>query len=127
MQHSGGVATTFNISAKANRLPQDGLSEVSPQRIDVLCDWSAFGTPGDSGRKSLMIDLKQSLAVLAVVLATTAFASPSYAQQNPPMDATRENAIHECNVRAGSYKQYTWGDMEIHTYRTCMTDHSQQE
>ena len=60
-----------------------------------------------------MIDLKQSLAVLAVVLATTAFASPSYAQQNPPMDATRENAIHECNVRAGSYKQYTWGDMEI--------------
>jgi hypothetical protein len=43
------------------------------------------------------------------------------------MDATRENAIHECNVRAGSYKQYPWGDMEIHTYRTCMTDHSQQE
>jgi hypothetical protein len=75
-----------------------------------------------------MFDLKQSLAVLAVVLATTAFASPSYAQQNGrELSHARAQAIQECNVRAGSYKQYTWGDMEIHTYRTCMTDHSQQE
>ena len=48
-----------------------------------------------------MIDLKQNLAVLAVVLATTAFASPSYAQKNPPMDAARENAIHECGEGLG--------------------------
>jgi hypothetical protein len=45
----------------------------------------------------------------------------------PPMDATRENAIHECNVKAQSYRQYTWGVTEIHTYRTCMMEHGQQE
>jgi hypothetical protein len=43
------------------------------------------------------------------------------------MDAAREKAIHECNVRAGKYVEYTWGDVEIYTYRACMTEHGQQE
>jgi len=45
----------------------------------------------------------------------------------PPMGAAREKAIHECNVRAGKYVEYTWGDVEIYTYRACMTEHGQQE
>jgi len=51
-----------------------------------------------------MIDLKQSLAVLAVVLATTAFASPSYAQQNGrELSRARAQAIQQCNRRAAAY------------------------
>ena len=127
MQYSG-LATAFNFSAKATRLHQDGLSEVSPQRIDVLCDWSAFGTPGDNGRKSLMIDLKQSLAVLAVVLATTAFASPSYAQQNGrELSRARAQAIQECNRRAAPYWEWKWGDVEIYIYRSCMAEYGHSE
>jgi hypothetical protein len=36
-------------------------------------------------------------------------------------------AIHECNITAAKYKQYTWGVTEITTYRTCMAEHGQQE
>jgi hypothetical protein len=45
----------------------------------------------------------------------------------PPMDAAREKALHECNVRAQKYIEHTWGDVEIYTYRACMTEHGQQE
>jgi len=43
------------------------------------------------------------------------------------MDAAREKAIHECNVRARKYIEHTWGDVEIYTYRACMTEQGQQE
>jgi len=45
----------------------------------------------------------------------------------PPMDAAREKALHECNVKAQKYIEHTWGDVEIYTYRACMTEHGQQE
>jgi hypothetical protein len=35
--------------------------------------------------------------------------------------------IHECNIRAAKYKQYTWGVTEVTTYRTCMAEYGQQE
>jgi hypothetical protein len=31
----------------------------------------------------------------------------------PPMDASRAQAIHECNVAASKYVEHTWGDVEI--------------
>ena len=44
-----------------------------------------------------------------------------------PDSAARAAAIHECNLRAAKYRQYTWGDTEIQTYRACMSEHGQQE
>ena len=45
----------------------------------------------------------------------------------PPMDAAREKALHECNVKAQKYIEHTWGDVEIYTYRSCMMEHGQPE
>ena len=54
-----------------------------------------------------MIDLKQSLAVLAAVLATTAFASPSYAQQNGrELSHARAQAIQQCSRKAAPYWEW---------------------
>jgi hypothetical protein len=36
-------------------------------------------------------------------------------------------AIRDCNVQAGKYKQYLWGDYEIDAYRACMAQRGQQE
>jgi hypothetical protein len=43
------------------------------------------------------------------------------------MDAAREKALHECNVKAQKYIEHTWGDVEIYTYRSCMMEHGQPE
>jgi hypothetical protein len=59
-------------------------------------------------------------SVIAAVLCVQA------ANAAPPADATRENAIHECAVRAQSYKEHT-GTMAIQTYRACMATQGQQE
>ena len=58
------------------------------------------------------------------------FGSPALVQlanAAPRMDAAREKAINECNVRARKYIEHTWGDVEIYTYRACMTEQGQQE
>lgn len=39
----------------------------------------------------------------------------------------REKAIRECNAIANKFKQRTWGAMELHQYRTCMTKLDQKE
>ena len=59
-------------------------------------------------------------------LITTAFFVQS-ANAAPRMAAAREKAIHECNCRAQKYSEHDWGDVEIYTYRACMTKHGQQE
>jgi hypothetical protein len=67
-------------------------------------------------------------SALALGLVLAALASPSFAQRSEDhMSAARAAAIHECNVRAARYRQYTWGDTEIYTYRACMAEHGQQE
>jgi hypothetical protein len=43
------------------------------------------------------------------------------------MSDARAKAVHECNIRAAKYKQYTWGVTEVTTYRACMAEHGQQE
>ena len=64
----------------------------------------------------------KSLAVLALGLAVSTIATPSFA-----MSGARAGAIHDCARRAGKLKQYTWGDHQIAKYRTCMTNHAQRE
>jgi hypothetical protein len=71
--------------------------------------------------------MKTLIAALTLgsVIAVPAFVQSANAV--PPIDAARETAVHECNVAASKYKQYTWGDQEIQTYRSCMAEHGQQE
>jgi len=75
-----------------------------------------------------MINFKQGLAALAVTLAVSALASPSYAQGGGrEISPERAQAIHECSLLAARYPQYLWGNMEIYQYRACMTEHGQPE
>jgi len=75
-----------------------------------------------------MINLKKGLASLAVGIALTALASPSYAQEGHfQISRERAQALHECSLRAARYPQYLWGNQEIYTYRACMAEHGQQE
>ena len=76
-----------------------------------------------------MINFKKGLAALAVAVAVSAVASPSYAQEGGGVRISqqRAQAIHACSVRAARYPQYLWGNQEIYTYRACMTEHGQQE
>jgi len=75
-----------------------------------------------------MITLKKGLAALAVTLALSTLASPSYAQgRGVEISPKRAQAIHACSVLASRYPQYLWGNMEIFQYRACMTEHGQPE
>ena len=76
-----------------------------------------------------MINFKKGLAALAVAVAVSAVASPSYAQEGGGVRISqqRAQAIHACNLRAARYPQYLWGNQEIYTYRACMAEHGQQE
>jgi hypothetical protein len=76
-----------------------------------------------------MTNLKKGLAALAVAVAVSAVASPSYAQEGGGVRISqqRAQAIHACSVRAARYPQYLWGNQEIYTYRACMAEHGQQE
>jgi len=66
--------------------------------------------------------ISKSLAVLALGLAVSTVATPSFA-----MSGARAGAIHDCARRAGKLKQYAWGDHQIDKYRACMTKHAQRE
>jgi len=71
---------------------------------------------------------KHAAGALALGLAMSALATPSFAQRSEDgMSAARAAAIRECSTQAGKYKQYIWGDMEEDTYRACMAQHGQQE
>ncbi len=72
--------------------------------------------------------LTAPVSALALGLVLVALASPSFAQRSEDhMSAARAAAMHECNLKAARYRQYTWGDTEIQTYRACMSEHGQQE
>jgi hypothetical protein len=79
-----------------------------------------------------MVGLKRYVAAaLALGLATSAVATPSFAQRSQGgalgMSAARAQAIRECTARAGKYIEHTWGDNEIYIYRACMAEHGQPE
>jgi hypothetical protein len=58
-----------------------------------------------------MIRLKKGLASLAVGLALTALASPSYAQEGHfQISRERAQALHECSRLLARYPEYLWGN-----------------
>ena len=71
--------------------------------------------------------ISKSLAVLALGLAVSTVATPSFAQRSEEMSGARAQALRTCTKEAGKLKQYTWGDHQIAKYRTCMTNHDQKE
>ena len=72
---------------------------------------------------------KQIAAVLALVLAIPTLAPPSFAQRSDEgrMNDAREKSLRDCNVEAGKMSQHTWGDHQVHKYRTCMMQNGEQE
>ena len=74
-----------------------------------------------------MIRISKFLTALAVGIAVSALATPSFAQRSEGMSSGRAAAIRDYNVQAGKYKQYLWGDYEIDAYRACMAHRGQQE
>ena len=59
-------------------------------------------------------------------LLAAAVASSSFAQSDT-MSRARAVAMHDCNVRASAYTQYTWGDWQLYVYRACMAEQGQIE
>jgi hypothetical protein len=74
-----------------------------------------------------MMRISKLLTALAMALAVSALATPSFAQRSEGMSGARAQALKDCNAQAGKYKQYVWGDYEIDVYRACMAQRGQQE
>ena len=56
------------------------------------------------------------IAAIALGLALSVLASPSFAQRSENhMSAAREQALRECNLAAQKYTQHTWADVQIQT------------
>ena len=70
--------------------------------------------------------LTASAPALALGLALTALASPSFAADQP-MSAAREQALRECSTGASKYQSGTWQTTQLHSYRSCMMQHGEQE
>ena len=42
-------------------------------------------------------------------------------------NAPRDTAVRDCSTLAAPWREYTWGNLEIYQYRTCMVQHGQVE
>jgi hypothetical protein len=69
--------------------------------------------------------LTASAPALALGLALASLASPSFADQ--PMSSAREQALRECSTGASKYQSGTWQTTQLHSYRSCMMQHGEQE
>ena len=75
-----------------------------------------------------MITLMKGLASLAVGIALTALASPSYAQEGHfQISRERAQALHECSRLLERYPEYLWGNTGRYQYGACMAEHGQPE
>ena len=74
-----------------------------------------------------MMRISTLVTALAVALAASTLATPSFAQRSEGMSSSRVAAIHDCTTKAGKFKQYVWGDYQIDKYRACMAQHHQEE
>jgi len=75
-----------------------------------------------------MINFKKGLAALAVGLAVSALASPSYAQDGGvKISPKRAQALRECSVLEERYPEYLWGNMGRYQYGACMAEHGEPE
>jgi len=75
----------------------------------------------------VMKRVSKIVAALVFGLVVSALATPSFAQRAEGMSGARAQALEACNKEAGKFVEHTWGDVEIYTYRACMTKHAQQE
>jgi hypothetical protein len=74
--------------------------------------------------KYLTVSAPALASALVLGLALTSLASPSFAE---PMSAAREQALRECSSNAGKYTNGTWQTTQLHTFRSCMMQHGEQE
>jgi hypothetical protein len=80
-----------------------------------------------------MFHINKRAPAIALGLALAAVASQSLAQRSEtpnsetPMSNEREQALRECTGQAGKMSQGTWGDHQIHAFRSCMYQHGQRE
>jgi hypothetical protein len=72
---------------------------------------------------------KPTAAVLALGLATSTLATPSFAQQSDggSMSSAREKSLRDCNAEAGKMSQHTWANHQVQKYRSCMMQRGEQE
>jgi hypothetical protein len=111
-----------------------GRSVRAMERPSDLRDQVSRGSAlGDDSRKKdkrrpTMMRISTLVTALAVALAASTLATPSFAQRSEEgMSSNRAQALKNCNAEAGKYKQYVWGDFEMNTYRACMAQRGQQE
>jgi hypothetical protein len=75
-----------------------------------------------------MITPRNGLAILALGLVVTTYASFGFAaEQGIPVSGARAAAIRECSTQASKYLELSWGIVEVQVYRTCMAEHHQIE
>ncbi len=78
---------------------------------------------------------KHVAAALALGLAVSALATPSFAQRSEGaaqrgesgISAAREKALRDCSGKAGKMSQSTWGHQQLAMHRTCMMEHGEPE
>jgi hypothetical protein len=78
---------------------------------------------------------KHVAAALALGLAVSALATPSFAQRSEGgaqrgeagVSAAREKALRDCSGKAGKMSQSTWGHQQLAMHRTCMMEHGEPE
>jgi hypothetical protein len=71
---------------------------------------------------------KTTAAVLALGLATSTLATPSFAQQSEQgMSSAREKSLRDCSTEAGKMSQHTWANHQVQKYRACMMQNGEQE
>lgn len=68
--------------------------------------------------------LKLSAPALALGLVLASLASASFAA---PMSSAREQALQECSTAANKYTNSTWQTQQLHSFRSCMMQHGEQE
>jgi hypothetical protein len=81
------------------------------------------------GNRCMVRVNKPMAAGLALGLAISTLATPSFAQRSDEggMSSPREKALRGCNGEAGKMTQHTWGDHQVHKYRSCMMQKGEQE
>jgi hypothetical protein len=70
-----------------------------------------------------MLTMKPALVGLALALSVAALATPSLAKTREDRGSAREQAIHECSVRAGKYSNTKEQTMQFYDWRACMGEH----
>jgi hypothetical protein len=105
---------------KIAQIPAIGIKRVLLRSTDVFRNEVRSAFQSDHRRRLVMTSLKKPLAVLALGLAVTALASPSYAQRAPrDVNAARASALQKCSYFTDSDWDYA--------YRACMAEHGQAE